>query len=68
MTGHLEKNNVPCHGCEDRELGCHSKCDKYKKFKKYMDDVHKKERDKDIYYERKVRIRKDKYKRRNLKY
>lgn len=26
----------PCKDCEDREIGCHSKCEKYKKFR---DDV-----------------------------
>lgn len=23
----------PCKGCGDREIGCHSKCEKYKAFK-----------------------------------
>ena len=23
----------PCKNCKDRELGCHSKCDKYNEFK-----------------------------------
>ena len=27
----------PCKGCKDREVGCHSKCDKYKA---WLDEVH----------------------------
>lgn len=23
---------VPCRGCEDRKVGCHSQCDRYKEF------------------------------------
>lgn len=26
---------APCKDCEDRELGCHSKCEKYIEYKKY---------------------------------
>ena len=25
--------SVPYHGCSDRRIGCHGKCDKYKQFK-----------------------------------
>jgi len=28
---------APCHKCEDRVLGCHSTCEKYKKFKQEND-------------------------------
>lgn len=24
---------APCYKCEERELGCHGKCDKYKSFR-----------------------------------
>lgn len=24
---------APCKNCEDRQLGCHSQCERYKKFK-----------------------------------
>ena len=26
-----------CYGCEDRVVGCHSFCDKYKQFREYLD-------------------------------
>ena len=26
-----------CKDCEDRQLGCHSLCEKYKKFKEYVE-------------------------------
>ena len=32
-------NGDPCYGCELREVGCHSKCDKYIAWKKAMDDL-----------------------------
>lgn len=25
--------SAPCKNCEDRHVGCHSECDRYKKFK-----------------------------------
>lgn len=28
---------IPCNNCEDREIGCHSKCTKYIKFKSLKD-------------------------------
>lgn len=28
---------APCKDCEDRELGCHSKCEKYIEYKKCSD-------------------------------
>lgn len=28
----------PCYGCEDRELGCHSSCEKYAEFKIKLDE------------------------------
>lgn len=31
--------NVPCHGCGDRQIGCHGSCEKYKKF---VEDLHEK--------------------------
>lgn len=24
--------NVPCYGCDEREVGCHSECEKYKEY------------------------------------
>lgn len=30
---------VPCHGCSDRRIGCHGKCDKYKQFKEAVEHM-----------------------------
>lgn len=32
MSGVIRKHQAPCLGCENRELGCHSKCNKYKQY------------------------------------
>lgn len=29
--------DVPCLNCQDRKLGCHSKCKEYKNFRKLKD-------------------------------
>lgn len=29
----------PCKDCEDRELGCHSQCDKYSEFKSKIEEI-----------------------------
>lgn len=29
----ISKINSPCMNCENRKMGCHSTCDKYKEFK-----------------------------------
>lgn len=31
----------PCKDCEDRELGCHSKCKKYQEYTEKMKEIHK---------------------------
>ena len=36
----------PCYGCEDREVGCHSKCDLYKEFREDLDKRNKIRHDK----------------------
>lgn len=28
-----KRPDAPCYKCPDREIGCHSKCDRYKEFK-----------------------------------
>lgn len=28
----------PCKDCPDREVGCHDKCERYKKWKRYTDE------------------------------
>ena len=30
--------NAPCKNCPDREIGCHSKCNKYSEFRKKRDE------------------------------
>ena len=30
---------APCKDCKDRFLGCHSKCDKYKDYKKRSEEL-----------------------------
>ena len=48
-------DGAPCKNCKDRYVGCHSKCDKYIKFKKdlrkakYQEKIDKKIED-DIWY------------------
>ncbi len=32
----------PCNKCEDRQVGCHSKCEAYRKFRKECIEVNKK--------------------------
>lgn len=38
---------APCKDCTDRELGCHSKCEKYKAFKEWNDQAREKRRQED---------------------
>lgn len=37
---------APCKGCEERQVGCHSKCTKYKQFKQEVDKMRKYEEEK----------------------
>lgn len=32
------KPSAPCFGCEQRELGCHSTCERYGEFRKALDE------------------------------
>jgi len=34
----------PCSGCKDREIGCHSTCDKYLDFRKRLEEKKELER------------------------
>ena len=52
----------PCKGCEDRVVGCHSRCDKYKEWKaqdlekiKQANDLHLAEQVVDDYVVKKIR-------------
>lgn len=31
--------NACCLNCEERHIGCHSKCEKYKKFRQRIDNI-----------------------------
>lgn len=35
----MNKITSPCKGCENRYLGCHSKCEDYAKFKQYRERI-----------------------------
>ena len=35
---------MPCRDCTDRYIGCHSKCRKYKKWKKDLENTKEKEK------------------------
>jgi len=32
-------NIAPCKGCDERHIGCHSDCEKYREFRVQQDDV-----------------------------
>ena len=36
--GHSSRNQAPCQNCEDRFVGCHGQCEKYKAFKENLID------------------------------
>ena len=36
------KESVPCKGCQDREVGCHGKCEKYKAYHELLIEDRKK--------------------------
>jgi hypothetical protein len=33
MRGDRKMADAPCYGCQDRELGCHASCEKYKAYR-----------------------------------
>lgn len=35
----------PCYGCEDRKVGCHSLCDRYKAYRGVQDSYREKSQD-----------------------
>ena len=44
----LMENNIKyvenkCYGCKKRQIGCHGKCEDYKSYKKYLEEIKKKE-------------------------
>ena len=40
----MSEIKVPCKDCKDRQIGCHSKCEKYLEFKKQNDEIKRKQR------------------------
>ena len=40
----MKNENAPCKGCTERQSGCHSCCEKYRKFKQDIEDLRKKEK------------------------
>ena len=40
---------APCYKCEDRNMTCHSTCNKYKAFRKGIDDFKEEKREYDNY-------------------
>lgn len=36
---------IPCKDCEEREIGCHGHCKRYKAFRAELDRLHKKEKE-----------------------
>lgn len=43
------REKLPCKGCKERHEACWGKCEKYKEWKKYLDEVNKRRKE----YERK---------------
>lgn len=35
----------PCHKCKEREVGCHSTCEKYAEFRQRLDEINERERE-----------------------
>lgn len=42
--GMATKLKSPCHKCEDRVVGCHGRCPKYKKYREEYDKLNDKEK------------------------
>ena len=49
MESNIEYVQNKCYGCQKRQVGCHSKCEDYKKYKEYLEKVNAKERKGKIY-------------------
>jgi len=43
------KSVCPCRGCEDRQVGCHSKCEGYKEWASKHEKLKEKERSSKVY-------------------
>lgn len=54
---------VPCLNCNERTVGCHSTCSKYKEFRKFKDEENEKIRKEKILNSDLVEYKKDTYKR-----
>lgn len=40
--------HAPCMNCQDRVLGCHSQCERYKGFRAELDEINRKRREDDL--------------------
>lgn len=65
MENNIEYVENKCYGCKNRVLGCHSTCEDYKKYKKYIEQLKQKEMGEKMYHhytqeerDRKIRQRK----------
>ena len=62
---------VPCKNCNERNIECHSHCEKYKEYQKQNEELKEKrrlQREADVYGEqRKFRLKTEKEKRLRLK-
>lgn len=60
---------MPCKGCEDRQLHCHSSCERYKEYRAILDDnKNEKQAEREVnsfIYDTKSQIRKRYNKRRS---
>ena len=46
MTWNRERGyNCPCHECPDREVGCHSRCERYAAWRVKLEKIRKAERE-----------------------
>jgi len=41
---------APCKGCGERQLHCHSKCEKYLEYRRALDDAREKDHGKAIHF------------------
>lgn len=63
----MARPSSPCKGCENREAGCHAKCESYLSYRKSMDEfndkVYQAKREEDIKRKKVIHNARDYYKR-----
>ena len=35
----MKKREIPCYECKEREVGCHSRCERYKEWRAWKDEA-----------------------------